>query len=46
MSLVRTQISAGVHQVEVNVAGRRYIHEVTIAPSQWVVLNVTDLSRS
>jgi hypothetical protein len=46
MSLVRTQISPGVHQVEVNVAGRRYIHEVTIAPSQWVVLNVTDLSRS
>jgi len=46
MSLVRTRLSPGAHQVEVNIAGREYVYDVTIAPTQWVVLNVTDLSRS
>jgi len=46
ISLVRTRLPAGAHRVEVNVSGRRYVRNVTIAPAQWMVLNITDLSTT
>ncbi len=44
MSLVRTRLSTGSHHIEVTVSGSLYVSEVTIAPAEWTVLNITDLS--
>ena len=46
ISLVRTRLPPGPHRVEINVSGRSYVRNVTLAPAQWMVLNITDLSTS
>ena len=46
ISLVRMRLPPGTHRVEIKVSGRSYLSEVTVAPAQWTVLNITDLSTS
>lgn len=45
IGLVRLQVPPGTHVVEVDVGGRRYVSEVTLAAGQWAVVDVTDLSN-
>jgi hypothetical protein len=46
VGVVRRRVSSGTHRIEVNVSGRRHVREVSIGAGQWLVIDVTDLSRS
>lgn len=44
IAVVRTELPPGKHAVEVTVLGRQYRFEVEVGPSEWVVVDVTELS--
>lgn len=44
IALVRAKLPPGTHVVEVNVLGRQQRFEAEIGPSEWVVIDVTELS--
>lgn len=44
LAVVRTRVAPGQHVVEVSVLGRQHRFETTVGPSEWVLVDVTELS--
>jgi hypothetical protein len=44
IAVVRAQLPPGEHAIEVTVLGRRHRLNTTIAPAEWVVVDVSELS--
>lgn len=44
IAVVRAEVPPGQHAVEVNVLGRQYSFQTNVGPSEWVVVDVTELS--
>lgn len=44
IGVARVRLRPGTHEIAVNVGGRNYVNQVTVAAGQWVVLDITDLS--
>lgn len=45
IAVARLRLPPGSHQIDVNVAGRIYTSQITVADGQWAVIDVTDLSN-
>lgn len=46
IGVVRTRVPAGTRRIEVQIAGRLYTTEVSLDAGQWVLVDITDLSRT
>lgn len=45
MTTARRTVAAGKHTLEVRLLGRTHVYDIDVPAGQWVVINVTDLSR-
>lgn len=45
IAVARLRLPPGSHQIDVNVGGRVYTSQITVADGQWAVIDVTDLSN-
>lgn len=46
IGVVRTRVPAGTRRIEVQIGGRLYTTEVSLAAGQWALIDITDLSRT
>ncbi|MEM9729572.1 MAG: hypothetical protein AAF997_13365 [Myxococcota bacterium] len=45
IAVARFKLPPGSHQIDVNVGGRIYTSQITVAEGQWAVIDITDLSN-